>query len=280
MVKKVIKGPTRNYKAREQWRKAYEGIIQMRKEFEVPVAGEGCSNLADFTESPEVVRFQTLVSLMLSAQTKDTMTGKVMRKLRSNGLTLQRIIETETKSLSQEIYGVSFHNNKAKYIKKVAEILKEKYNSDVPRDYKALLKLPGVGPKMALLFMKSCYGEIHGIAVDTHVHRISNWLGWVETKTPEQTRKELESFLPEEVWPGVNRNLVGFGHTICKPVNPQCGKCKIVHLCPTGSKKLKLNNASQTKPPLNQEETQPKLKRKKEEDKKPRKKHAKNQEEA
>jgi len=99
------------------------------------------------------------------------------------------------------------------------------------------VKLPGVGPKMAMLTMQEAWGSSVGIGVDVHVHRICNRLGWVKnTKTPEQSRKQLESWLPKDKWQPINRLMVGFGQTVCLPVHPKCAICKVNHLCPSAFK--------------------------------------------
>ncbi|RWS21993.1 endonuclease III-like protein 1, partial [Leptotrombidium deliense] len=136
--------------------------------------------------------------------------------------------------IGELIKRVGFWKTKAKNIKKVANILKDEYNGDIPRTLEELLKLPGVGPKMALLAMNSAWNEVAGIAVDTHVHRIANRLAWVRkpTKQPEQTRKELESWLPKEYWNDINHDLVGFGQTICSAKNPSCSVCLNQKICP------------------------------------------------
>lgn len=144
---------------------------------------------------------------MVSAQTKDAMTDRklyagVMTRLEEHGCTVEAILNTDQDILAGLLYGASFHNNKAKNIKKVAALLMEKYDGDVPSTYKEVMALPGVGPKMTLLYLqevgpRQCFGRIEGISVDTHVHRIANRLEWANSKTPEQTRKQLEELLPE-----------------------------------------------------------------------------------
>lgn len=120
-----------------------------------------------------------------------------------------------------------------RYLKQTAAILKEKFDSDIPKDIQDVLSLPGVGPKMAHLLMQCAWKENSGIGVDTHVHRISNRLGWVgATKTPEDTRMELEDWLPSEHWAEVNHLLVGFGQLLCKPIGPMCAGCPIRAECP------------------------------------------------
>lgn len=194
---------------------------------------------------------------MLSAQTKDIVTegnlhSAAMLRLKDHGLTIQSIQQTPEKKLAELIYPVSFYNTKAKHIKKATDILAEKYNYDTPKSYKEVLKLPGVGPKMGLLFMqivnfRQSFDEVHGIAVDTHVHRVANRLGWASSKTPEGTRAQIESFLPENVWGEINVLLVGHGQTVCKPIKPRCLECSLAEICPTGQENLKNTPAKKTK---------------------------------
>lgn len=128
---------------------------------------------------------------------------------------------------------------KVEYIKKTTEILLKDYDGDIPNNVKDLCKLPGVGPKMAHICMNVAWNEVSGIGVDTHVHRISNRMGWTKkaTKTPEETRITLESWLPKELWSEVNHLLVGFGQEICQPIRPKCAECLNRTICPFTGKK-------------------------------------------
>lgn len=121
-----------------------------------------------------------------------------------------------------------------KHLKKTAEILKRDYDCDIPDSVEGLCKLPGVGPKMAHLCMNIAWKKQSGIGVDTHVHRISNRLGWVKTKNPEETRKALQGWLPQSKWTEINWLLVGFGQQTCLPVGPDCAGCLNKSICPTG----------------------------------------------
>ncbi|KAL8824487.1 MAG: hypothetical protein Q9170_008135, partial [Blastenia crenularia] len=183
-------------------------------------------------------RFQTLIALMLSSQTKDTATALTVRRLQTElpppGLTLENILSVSSTLLNTLIYAVGFHNNKTKYIKATALILKERFNSDIPDTIPGLISLPGVGPKMAYLCMSAAWGRDEGIGVDVHVHRITNLWGWHKTPEPEQTRAALEAWLPRERWHEINHLLVGFGQTICLPVGRKCGECTLSTrgLCP------------------------------------------------
>jgi endonuclease-3 len=114
----------------------------------------------------------------------------------------------------------------------LAQILKDDYEGNAPEDYNELVKLPGIGPKMAHLYLQCCCDKVEGIAVDTHVHRICNRLKWVDdTKTPEETRKRLEDWVPKEKWIDVNTLLVGLGQTICFAKKPKCEECLIKDTC-------------------------------------------------
>ncbi|KAJ8978246.1 hypothetical protein NQ317_012602 [Molorchus minor] len=199
----------------------------------------GCHKCHDEEATPEAMRYQQLLSLMLSSQTKDQTTHAAMQKLIKHGCTVENILATPDVKLGELIYPVGFWKKKVQYIKKTTEILKNKYDSDIPNTVEELCKLPGVGPKMAHICMKTAWGQITGIGVDTHVHRISNRLGWVKSDTPEQTRRALEDWLPVELWSEVNHLLVGFGQQICQPVRPQCATCLNYELCPFGIKHLK-----------------------------------------
>lgn len=216
----------------------------MRSQWPAPVDTMGCESLADDTRSPRDQRFQTLVALMLSSQTKDTVTAVAMKNLQDNlpgGFTLESMIAVTPTLLDELIMKVGFHNNKTKYIKQTAEILRDKFAGDIPDTIDGLTSLPGVGPKMAYLCMSAAWGRDEGIGVDVHVHRITNLWGWHKTKTPEETRKILESWLPKEKWHDINHLLVGFGQTWCPPVGRKCGDCLLgqKRLCPSAVMEVK-----------------------------------------
>jgi endonuclease-3 len=189
----------------------------------------------DIEEFKKTSRYQSLIGLMLSAQTKDSITDAALTKLRKHGCTVEEILATSKDDLEKLIYPVGFYKRKADFILRTSKILKDKYNGDIPRTVEQMIELPGVGPKMAYLCMVSAWNDVVGIGVDTHVHRISNRLKWVDTKTPEQTRLALEAFVPKEEWSVINKMLVGFGQTICAPIGPKCSKCSLSleeDLCP------------------------------------------------
>ncbi|KAK7868468.1 hypothetical protein R5R35_011214 [Gryllus longicercus] len=220
----------------KHWREVVDNIREMRKKKDAPVDEMGCDQCHDKDAPPEVQRYQSLISLMLSSQTKDQITFAAMQKLREHGLSIDKIMETKESKIGELIYPVSYWKTKAKHIKLTTALLKDKFEGDIPKSVKELCSLPGVGPKMAHLCMKSAWNIVSGIGVDTHVHRISNRLKWVKkpTKKPEDTRVALESWLPRDLWDEVNHLLVGFGQQTCLPVKPLCGSCLNKSLCPFG----------------------------------------------
>ncbi|XP_074866310.1 endonuclease III-like protein 1 [Carettochelys insculpta] len=222
----------------ENWRQQLANIREMRQNKDAPVDQMGVEKCFDSSAPPEVMRYQVLLSLMLSSQTKDQVTSEAMWRLREHGLTVDNILQTDDRTLGQLIYPVGFWKNKVKYIKQTTAILKQQHGSDIPSTVAELVKLPGVGPKMAHLAMAIAWNKVTGIGVDTHVHRISNRLKWVKkgTKTPEETRAVLEDWLPRDLWGEINWLLVGFGQQICLPVNPRCRECLNRDICPAAKR--------------------------------------------
>ncbi|XP_032872673.1 endonuclease III-like protein 1 [Amblyraja radiata] len=228
----------------ERWSEQLNNIREMRKDRNAPVDHMGAEHCFDKTAAPEVMRYQVLLSLMLSSQTKDQVTFAAMKQLREHGLTVENILKMDDKTLGQLIHPVGFWRSKVRYIKQTTAILKERYGGDIPNTVSELLHLPGVGPKMAHLIMKLAWDHVSGICVDTHVHRIANRLQWLgkETKTPEKTRLALEEWMPRELWSETNWLLVGFGQQICLPVNPRCSGCLNRDICPAAKNNLGKTN--------------------------------------
>ncbi|KAF1918339.1 DNA repair protein-like protein Ntg1 [Ampelomyces quisqualis] len=229
---KKITGPDGIVKieAPSNWEEMYALTREMRNQNLAPVDTMGCESLAERTRTPRDQRFQTLIALMLSSQTKDTVTAVAMRGMQENmpgGFNLESVLAIDPPALNAFIKKVGFHNLKTKYIKQTAEILRDKFNSEIPDTIEGLVSLPGVGPKMAYLTMSAAWGRDEGIGVDVHVHRITNLWRWHTTQNPEQTRAALESWLPKDKWHDINNLLVGFGQTICLPVGRKCGECKL-----------------------------------------------------
>lgn len=223
------------------WEAMYNIVRKMRAPggaaYGAAVDTMGCERLADQNASPKDQRYHSLVALMLSSQTKDTVTAVVMKKLQTElpaykpgapvGLNIDNMIAIEPNLLNQTIWAVGFHNNKTKYLKQTAEILRDKWNGDIPDTIEGLTSLPGVGPKMAYLCMSVAWNRTEGIGVDVHVHRITNLWGWNKTKNPEETRHALQSWLPHDRWREINSLLVGLGQAVCLPVGRKCGECEL-----------------------------------------------------
>ncbi|XP_065347818.1 endonuclease III-like protein 1 [Cloeon dipterum] len=230
----------------QEWMKTLNNIREMRKLEKAPVDSMGCDQCQDSDQPAEIQRYQVLLSLMLSSQTKDQVTHAAMTKLRAHGCTIENILSTNDTLLGELIYPVSFWKTKVRHIKATTSVLADKYKGDIPQSVDELCSLPGVGPKMAHLCMNIAWGIVTGIGVDTHVHRISNRLGWVNSKQPEDTRKQLEDWLPKDLWDEVNHLLVGFGQTICRPVNPRCAECLNKDTCPAAFKEVKKSPAKKS----------------------------------
>lgn len=220
------------------WKKQLGHIREMRSGRDAPVDNMGAEKCYDHKAPAHVRRFQVLVSLMLSSQTKDQVTAAAMERLHAHGCTVENILRTDDETLGKLIYPVGFWRNKVKYLKLTSAMLQKDFGGDIPDSVDGLICLPGIGPKMAHLAMDIAWDQVSGIGVDTHVHRISNRLGWLQkpTKNPEETRKALEGWLPRELWSEINWLLVGFGQQVCLPVNPQCSVCLNQHSCPSAHK--------------------------------------------
>ncbi len=174
--------------------------------------------------------FKILIATVLSLRTKDEVTAKAADRLFQVADNPYDIMKMDEEEIAALIYPVGFYRRKAKNIKEICKILIDKYDGKVPDDIDELLKLPGVGRKTANLVVTLGYGK-PGICVDTHVHRISNRLGYVDTRTPEETEFALRKKLPEEYWIEINDLLVSLGQHICHPTSPKCSQCPIEEYC-------------------------------------------------
>ena len=174
--------------------------------------------------------FRILVSTVISLRTKDEVTLNSSNRLFKVADTPEKLMKLKIEEIEKLIYPAGFYRVKAKNLKKISETLVEKYSGRVPQEMDKLLALPGVGRKTANLVRNLGFG-LDGICVDTHVHRISNRMGWVTTKTPEQTEMELMKILPQNYWIEINELLVKFGQNICTPLSPKCSKCPVKEYC-------------------------------------------------
>jgi endonuclease-3 len=176
--------------------------------------------------------FEVLISTMLSAQTRDPVTAAASARLFRVARTPGTMAKLTTTRIERLIYPVSFYRHKARHVKETCRILVERYRGRVPGTMAELLTLPGVGRKTANLVLILSFKSRQNICVDTHVHRISNRLGWVRTRTPEETEQALYKATANQWWPFINLYLVTWGQNVCKPVYPRCGACVIREQCP------------------------------------------------
>ncbi|HEX6973720.1 MAG TPA: endonuclease III [Vicinamibacterales bacterium] len=176
--------------------------------------------------------FQVLIATLLSAQTKDAVTHAASLRLFKVARTPRTMAKLDEKTIEGLIYPVSFYRNKAVHVKATCEQLISRYKGVVPSTMEELLTLPGVGRKTANLVLILAHRSPDNICVDTHVHRISNRLGWVNTRTPDETEHALYAATEKKWWPVINLYLVTWGQNVCRPVYPLCGRCVIADLCP------------------------------------------------
>ena len=183
------------------------------------------------SESQKEDPFQILISTLLSARTQDATTLAASTRLFAKASTPQAMATLATRQIEKLIYPVSFYRNKAVFVKETAKILLSRYGGTVPRSLEELITLPGVGRKTANLVMILAFKGKENICVDIHVHRISNRLGWVRTRTPEETEQALYALLARRWWPLINLYLVTWGQNTCRPVYPRCDDCAIARDC-------------------------------------------------
>lgn len=176
--------------------------------------------------------FRVLVATMLSAQTRDAVTDEASRRLFRVARTPRTMAALPVSRIERLIYPVSFYRNKARHVKAACRQILDRFGGRVPGRMEDLLTLPGVGRKTANLVLILSHASRDNICVDTHVHRIANRLGWVKTRTPEQTELALYEVVPRRFWPNVNLYLVTWGQNVCLPVYPKCRACVVSSQCP------------------------------------------------
>jgi endonuclease III len=176
--------------------------------------------------------FQILIATLLSARTQDATTAAASARLFARARTPRLMAKLPVREIEQLIYPVSFYRNKAEHVKACCEMLLERFNGRVPGTLEELVMLAGVGRKTANLVLILAFKSRQNICVDTHVHRISNRLGWVDTSTPEDTEQALYKATEQRWWADINLYLVTWGQNICRPIHPRCGDCAIAADCP------------------------------------------------
>ena len=176
--------------------------------------------------------FQVLIATMLSAQTRDAVTAAASARLFRVARTPKSMARLTTARIQALIYPVSFYRNKAVHVKETCRQILSRFGGRVPSTMAELLTLPGVGRKTANLVLILAHASQENICVDTHVHRIANRMGWVETRTPEETEQALYRATQRRWWPIINLYLVTWGQNVCRPVYPLCPQCVLADICP------------------------------------------------
>jgi len=174
--------------------------------------------------------FRVLVSTVISLRTKDDVTMEASRRLFALASTPDEMRGLPVRAIEKAIYPAGFYKTKARTLKEISGLLVDRYGGVVPDSVDELLKFKGVGRKTATLVVSLGYGK-HAICVDTHVHRVSNRIGLIATKTPGETEVALMDLLAKKYWIGTNELLVSFGQRVCVPISPHCSECPVAPLC-------------------------------------------------
>jgi len=203
-----------------------EELISLLEDFR-----KGCrvTTLAE-VEKEKRSPYHLLIACIISLRTKDEVTATSAARLFVVAPNPEKLGTLREEEIAGAIYPAGFYRRKAEQLKAIGQILVEDFSSRVPDTREELLSLPGVGRKTANLVLGLGFG-IPAICVDTHVHRIPNRLGLINTRRPEQTEKELEAILPRSSWIDINDLLVTFGQNCCRPISPHCSTCTLKHLC-------------------------------------------------
>ena len=175
--------------------------------------------------------FSVLISTVISLRTKDDVTLKASQRLLEKAPDPQSMLSLSEEQISELIFPAGFYKRKAVQIRTIAQTLVDEYDGKVPADAELLMKLPGVGIKTANLTLNLGFG-IDAICVDCHVHQISNRLGWIGTKAPEESEKVLQTIMPRRFWIPLNELLVSYGQEVCTSVSPKCSLCHENGVCP------------------------------------------------
>jgi len=183
--------------------------------------------------------FKVLIRTILSQRSRDENTDEAAERLFKAGYDKpERLASAAPEDLYELIKPAGMYRQKAKRIIDTSRAILEKFSGKVPDTLEELISLPGVGRKTANIVLYVSFGK-EALAVDTHVHRISNRLGWVKTKTPEETEFELMKVLPKELWGPINGSMVEFGQKVCRPIGPHCGECPLKNECPSSKEREK-----------------------------------------
>jgi endonuclease-3 len=176
-----------------------------------------------------VSAYQTLIGTILSARSRDEMTDVITQRLFARFPTPKALAHADRRSVEKILQPIGFYRTKASYVMETARMVEEA-GGKIPETIEGLMEFPGVGRKVANCVLVYAFGQ-QAIPVDTHVHRVSNRIGWIRTKTPEETERALVAKVPKRLWPLINEALVAHGKAVCKPIGPTCNVCPIRRHC-------------------------------------------------
>ncbi|MBL7058932.1 endonuclease III [Candidatus Pacearchaeota archaeon] len=209
----------------------------MKKSEKIELVMKNLAKYYDYKEKTTLNRmrkkpdpYKVLVACLISLRARDEYTEKVSKKLFAVADTPQKIVKLSIPQLEKLVYSSGHYKKKARVIKHVSQELLKLHKGVVPDKKEELLAIKGIGPKTANIVLAFAYGQ-EVLPIDIHCHRIPNRLGWIKTKNPEQTEKELEKILPRKYWGEFNAIFVLFGQTICQPISPWCSKCPVNQYC-------------------------------------------------
>jgi len=207
-------------------------VEQVMTSLAAAIAGLELPAVEKISEEQAEEPFQILIATLLSARTQDATTHAASTRLFRRARSPQSMAALPVREIEKLIYPVSFYRNKARHVKACCRMLLDRFDGRVPSTLEELVMLPGVGRKTANLVMILAFKSRQNICVDTHVHRISNRLGWVKTQLPEDTEQALYKATDARWWPYINLYLVTWGQNVCRPIGPRCGDCAIADVCP------------------------------------------------
>lgn len=214
-------------------------IWREKNEKKAPVDLMGAHHHSDKSSSKNEQAFQFLVGVLLSVQTRDELTDKVMKSLLADGITIEKYYKLTQSEIKKKIKSINFNEKKSKYIKLAVKKIVDEFDGKVPDTLKDLTTFTGIGNKVANIILQEAFGKEIGIAVDVHVHRIANRLKFVYSKTPDETMEQLNPIFEKKDYKDVNKIIVGFGQLLCSKNNPKCLECPVFNDCEIGIKEKK-----------------------------------------
>jgi len=225
--------------ARAQAYRVFSKIKQWRLNNQAPVDKMGAQEHSDKSLPQNEQAFQYLVGVLLSVQSRDEFTDKIMKELLKDGISIDKYYKLSEEEIYEKIKSINHNKKKAFYIKNAALRIKDQLGGKVPDTLEEITKFKGVGAKVGNIVLQQAFQKSFGVAVDVHVHRISNRIGWCNTKDPNKTMESLNHLFEDKDYKEVNHQIVGLGQLICKAKNPKCIDCPISLDCEYGIKNLK-----------------------------------------